>query len=491
VDGERTPRSRPWRFDLVLSADRTVSRQTQIVRAVIHEIQRGRLGPGAQLPGSRTLAAQLSVNRKVVVAAVDELVAQGWLETRPARGVHVAEHLPTLAVADVDSPKPRPVAARAPRVGALTIDDGIPDARIAPLDELARAYRRALRSLGRAGLGYGDPAGDPRLREVLSGFVNQARGLSSRPEQLVLTRGSQGALGVYALATLRAGDVVAVESPGYRPAWRAFELAGARIEPIPVDGEGLRTDALEARARALRGRLKAVYVTPHRHYPTTVSMTAERRLHLQELAERFDLTIVEDDYDYEYHFDGAPLLPLSASPPGANRCVYIASFSKLLAPAIRLGYMVVGPEVATRVGRTLEVLGRQGDVVLERAIAEMFEDGLIQRHARRARRLYEERRDRLLGELAARSALARAFSYDVPAGGLSLWIRLRRGTAESLARRAETRGVMLTPGSAHLAAGALAAFRFGYAAHTPAETRRVLDVLEACVVGNPTQRSRR
>ena len=128
MDGERTPRSRPWRFDLVLSADRSVSRQTQIVRAVIHEIQRGRLGPGAQLPGSRTLAAQLSVNRKVVVAAVDELVAQGWLETRPARGVHVAEHLPTLAVADVDSPKPQPVVARAPRVGVLTIDDGIPDA---------------------------------------------------------------------------------------------------------------------------------------------------------------------------------------------------------------------------------------------------------------------------------------------------------------------------------------------------------------------------
>jgi GntR family transcriptional regulator / MocR family aminotransferase len=434
------------------------------------------------LPGSRTLAHQLGVNRKVVVAAVEELVSQGWLETRPASGTRVAAFLPRSAVADVELPPSREMRA-APRDAALvSITDGLPDPRLAPLSELSRAYARALRSLGRKAVGYGDAAGEPSLREVLSSFVNQARGLSTTRDEIFLTRGAQGALGLYALAMLGPGDVVAAEVPGYAPAWRAFELAGARVAHIPIDGDGLRTDLLEKTARRLSGRLKAVYVTPHHQYPTSVSLAPERRMKLLQLAERFDFKVLEDDYDYEYHFEGEPLLPLHAT-GGSRHVVYIASLAKLLAPTVRLGYLVASDECIRKLKETRAVLERQGDAVLERAIVELFEEGTIQRHARRARRLYKARRDHLHARLCATPSLRASFDYVVPAGGLALWLTLRRGTAVSLVARAHEEGLLIAPGATHLPKGHLDALRFGFAAHETDELSRICDALARCVAG--------
>nr|WP_276519258.1 PLP-dependent aminotransferase family protein [Corallococcus exiguus] len=465
---------------MVLERDGKVSQQTQLVRALVQEIQRGRLPPGSMLPGSRTLATQLSVNRKVVVAAVEELVAQGWLETLPASGTRVAALLPPLAVADTEVLPPRRASPVRSEASLVSITDGLPDSRLAPLEELARAYRRALRTFSRTASGYGDAAGDPELREVLSGFVNQARGLSTTRAEVFVTRGSQGALGLYALSMLARGDVVAVEVPGYAPAWRAFEFAGAEVVHIPVDSGGLKTDILEETARALGGRMKAVYVTPHHQYPTTVSMAPERRMHLLHLAERFDFAVIEDDYDYEYHFEGNPLLPLQAT-AGSRRVVYIASLSKLLSPSIRLGYLVASPACIHKLTETRAVLERQGDPVLERAIAELLEDGTLQQHARRARRVYKERRDHLQEQLSRSPALRAAFTYSVPTGGLALWLRLRQGSAESLAARARDERLLIAPGSTYLPKGRLAALRFGFAAHDTNELSRICDALSRCV----------
>jgi GntR family transcriptional regulator/MocR family aminotransferase len=474
------PVGRPWRFDLALAGDRAVPMRIRIGRAIVREIQRGRLAPGSMLPGSRTLCAQLKVNRKVVVAAIADLASQGWLEPLPARGTRVAVDLPSFPVADVESPRRSAGAVLERGRSWLAVSDGIPDSRIAPIDELARAGRRALLALRRSALGYGDPAGDPALREILAGFVNQARGLSSTADEVVITRGSQGALSLFALAMLRPGDAVAVESPGYSPAWRAFEsLAGARVVHVPVDAHGLCTDALEAQAERLRGRLKAVYVTPHHQYPTTVAMSPERRMHLGRLAERRDFFIIEDDYDYEYHFEGSPLLPLSAAPDLSRRCIYVASLSKLIAPAVRLGYVIADPSVVARLRQARDTLDRQGDVILERSLAELFEDGVVQRHARRARRIYGERRRHLIEELRSSPALRDRFDCTPSSGGLALWVRLRRGAVESLVDDARAAGVILTPGSSHLPSGRLAAFRFGFAAHTLEELTRLCRVLEA------------
>jgi GntR family transcriptional regulator/MocR family aminotransferase len=432
------------------------------------------------LPGSRTLAEQLGVNRKVVVAAVDELVAQGWLETRPASGTRVAASLPRSAIADVDVLSTRKASCLRRDANLVSITDGLPDPRLAPWPELSRAYARALRSSSWGTVGYGDAAGETSLREVISSFVNQARGLSTNIDEIVLTRGAQGALSLYALAMVQRGDVVAAEMPGYAPAWRAFEFAGAKISHIPIDAEGLRTDVLEKLAQRLRGRLKAVYVTPHHQYPTAVSMSPERRMKLLQLAERFDFTIVEDDYDYEYHFDGKPLLPLHAT-GGSRRVVYVASLSKLLAPTVRVGYLVAARTSIRRLKETRELLERQGDVVLERAIAELFEDGTIQRHARRARREYMTRRDHLLTRLRATPGLGDYFDYSVPGGGLALWLRLRKGSIDALAARARQERLLIPPGTTYVPGGHLDAVRLGFAAHTPDELTWICDTLARCI----------
>lgn len=457
-----------------------MSQQTQLTRALIHEIQRGRLLPGSMLPGSRPLAKRLGVNRKVVVAAVEDLVAQGWLETRRASGTRVAASLPRSAVADVEVPSSRKTSRPRRDASLVSITDGLADPRLAPMVELSRAYARALRSSNRAAAGYSDAAGDPGLRDIISGFVNQARGLSTTIDEIVLTRGAQGALSLFALAMLERGDVVAVETPGYAPAWRAFELAGAKVSHIPIDEDGLRTDLLETAARRLSGTLKAVYVTPHHQYPTSVSMSPERRMKLLQLADRFDFTIVEDDYDHEYHFEGEPLLPLHAT-GGSRHVVYIASLSKLLAPTVRLGYLVASEACIHKMKQTRELLERHGDVVLERAIAELFEDGTMQRHVRRARREYKARRDHLLTQLQATATLDERFEYSVPAGGLALWLTLRSGSIDALVARAREERVLIAPGSTYLPRGRLDAIRLGFAANTPDELTQICDTLARCV----------
>lgn len=457
-----------------------MSQQTQLIRALINEIQRGRLAPGAMLPGSRTLAEQLKVNRKVVVAAVDELVAQGWLETQPAAGTRVVATLPRSAVADVQVTAPSKASEPVRDGKLITITDGLPDPRLAPMAELARAYARALRTVSRASAGYSDAAGDVSLREVIASFVNQARGLATNTDEVMLTRGSQGALALYALTMLKPGDIVAVEVPGYAPAWRAFEFAGAKILPIPVDQKGLRVDVLAKAARRLGGKLKAVYVTPHHQYPTTVAMAPDRRMQVLQLAEAFDLTIIEDDYDYEYHFDGEPLLPLQAS-GGARRVVYIASLSKLLAPTVRVGYLVAPAAHVQKLKQTRALLERQGDVTLERALAELFEDGTIQRHARRARREYQTRRDGLLHRLRTTPVLHESFDYTVPAGGLALWLTLRHGNIDNVAAKARAAQLAIAPGSSYVLQGRLDAIRLGFAAHTPHELNRICDTLARCL----------
>jgi GntR family transcriptional regulator/MocR family aminotransferase len=388
----------------------------------------------------------------------------------------VAATLPRSAIADVEMPTSRDTSWSRRDASLVSITDGLPDPRLAPLVELSRA----LRSSSRAAVGYSDAAGDPSLRAIISSFFNQARGLSTTSNEIFLTRGAQGAVALYALAMLGRGDVVAVEVPGYTPAWRAFEFAGAKVSHIPIDGEGLRTDVLEQAARRLSGKLKAVYVTPHHQYPTSVSMSPERRMKLLQLAERFGFTIVEDDYDYEYHFEGEPLLPLHAT-GGSRRVVYIASLSKLLAPTVRLGYLVASEACIRKLKETRELLERQGDVVLERAIAELFEDGTIQRHARRARREYKTRRDHLLTRLHTTPVLGERFDYSVPAGGLALWLTLRRGSIDALVARALEERVLLAPGSTYLPKGRPDAIRLGFAAHTPAELTRLCDTLARCV----------
>lgn len=424
---------RTWNLSLPIDRDDPAPVVRQIARAIAAHIGAGRLRAGERLPGSRALSQVLHVHRNTVAAAFAELAAEGWVEARPGGGTFVSSeipapdrprrgHAPTAPsrAPGYDLPLgPTPPQPRATR-GVIDLEGGIPDLRLVPVAELARSYRRALRRPGI--LGYADPRGQERLRVALGAMLRSTRGLDPDPSRVLITRGSQLAVALTAHALVRPGDVVAVEALGYRAAWEAFRGAGARLVPIPVDEGGLRIDELEA--LAARERVRAVYVTPHHQYPTTVTLQAGRRLALLRLAAAERIAILEDDFDCEFHYDGGPVMPLAASDT-AGVVVYVGTLSKVLAPGLRLGYVHAPLEVIDRFAVHRRYLDRQGDGPLELAIAELLEDGEIPQHAWRMRRVYAARRDALAAALAEQ--LGGVLSLDLPPGGMALWCRAADG----------------------------------------------------------------
>ncbi|MFN7971916.1 MAG: PLP-dependent aminotransferase family protein [Acidobacteriota bacterium] len=278
---------RNWDFAVRLAGGDRDPLFRQISRAIASDVRRGRLRPGDRLPGTRTLAATLGVHRNTVIAAYAELVAEGWAAAAPAGGTFVSRDLPERATRPAPgsgiperpafnlAPLPATLEPVAPP-HVLAISRGIPDGRLLPVAELARAYRRALRTHGRSVLGYGDASGHPKLRRALASMLGSLRGLAAAPGNVIVTRGSQQGIDLLARTLVRPGDAVAIESYGYRPAWTALERAGAALHPVPVDRSGLDVSALGALAR--KRRLRAVYLTPHHQYPTTVTLSAARRL---------------------------------------------------------------------------------------------------------------------------------------------------------------------------------------------------------------------
>jgi GntR family transcriptional regulator/MocR family aminotransferase len=269
---------------------------------------------------------------------------------------------------------------------------------------------------------------------------------------------------------------VAVEALGYRPAWDALRLIGAKLEPIPVDEDGLNVDAL---ARLLRRRrVRAVYVTPHHQYPTTVTMSAARRLALLELARKHRMLIIEDDYDHEIHFQGRPVLPLLAG-DDSGVVASVGTLSKVLAPGLRLGFIVAPTELAQRVARLRAVMDRQGDHPMEATVAELIEEGELQRHVRKMRVIYERRRDALAKLLETR--LGDTLSFELPTGGISVWAKHRRQLSlDRWLARARQRGVVVNPGSVYRFDGREpGTLRLVFARLTEGELANAIEVLRA------------
>lgn len=461
----------------------------QVARAVMSAIRSGQLPPGATLPGSRPMARELGVHRNTIVTALEELREQGWLETSRASHTRVTRTLPIEADVAPASGRASGTRFRLPSFhntarsfeavprDVLDFTGGLPDARLFPAQLLARAYRRSLKlSSGRA-LAFGHPAGSLKLRERLAEQLAERRGVSVGVDELLITRGSQLALHLLSLALLRPGDVVAVESPGYPSAREALSLLGARLLPIPVDGEGLDVDALE---RALRKtRLRAMYVTPHCHDPTTVTLTARRRLRLLELARRHRFAVLEADYDHEFQFEGAPVFPMASADP-AGSVVLVGTLSKAVAPGLRMGFVAAPKPLIETLLAIRGQVDRQGDLGLENAVAELMEDGEVLRHALRARRVFHARRDALVHVL--RRELGDTLEFDVPRGGLALWARVHGVDVEGWAKRARARGVRFFTGRQYMPSGRAVPFvRLGFAHLDEGEAVEAVQRLKAAL----------
>ncbi|MDB5820547.1 MAG: Transcriptional regulator, GntR family [Rhizobacter sp.] len=477
---------RPWEIAIVIRREGKTAPYLQIVHALIEEIQRGRLEPGDPLPGTRDMSETLKVNRKTVMLAYDELIAQGWLTAERARGTFVSARLPTAQPAAFafrpvdtaptsmpDSPDFRLAAPSSridfllPEPGFLMFDDGAPDTRLAPVAALARAYRRSLLSLSRVNrLGYGDPRGTLALRQAVSSMLNAERGLNTSAETVCVTRGSQMAIFLAARILTRPGDTAVIESLSYPPARAAFVGNGAKVVTAPIDKDGLQVDELEKICR--NHRVRCLYLTPHHQFPTTVLLPPARRLRLLALADQFGFAIIEDDYDHEFHFSHRPMLPLAGADQW-SKVVYIGSLSKLVTPSMRCGYIVGAKRFIDQAAAEILLIDRQGDPATEMAAAELMNDGELHRHARKVIRTYDDRRQ-LFAELLRRH-FGGSIDFNFPEGGLAFWVRF--ADPAEMARvvsGARSRGVALLPGSAYSATGeSTDGVRLGFASLNDAE----------------------
>jgi GntR family transcriptional regulator/MocR family aminotransferase len=479
-----------WPVPLVPAGDGPIFQR--IARAVVDDIRRGRLVAAQRLPGSRALADELGVHRNTVLAALAELESQGWIVTHPARGTFVAESLPETPLKRAPTaqrhgklgfalpPEPQLMQRQTGELvrGELHLSAGVPDSRLFPVDALARAWRRAVRRDGHRLLTYAAPEGHPALREALAAMMRAIRGLACTADDVLVTRGSQMAIDLCARGLLQPGDRVAVEALGYRPSWDAMRLAGAELVPVPVDASGIDVGAI-ARLAARRP-LRAVYLTSHHQYPTTVTLAPARRLALATLAREHKLVVLEDDYDHEFHYEGRPVPPLAAADDGGH-VVYLGTLSKILAPGLRLGFLIAPPPVVARLGALRAAMDRQGDRPMEAAVAELIEDGELERHVRRMRTAYLARRDALVEHL--RTRLGSALTFDIPRGGISLWARVAPDIdiARWLAACA-AKNIHISPGSRYTFAGDdPGAFRLVFSALTPAEIDRATAVMAATI----------
>jgi len=421
---------------------------SQLYLALRERILDGRLRSGTRLPAGRELAEVLGVSRNTVGRAVDQLYAEGYVQARVGDGTYVApltlhserttgvanSPAPSAALQRVQAQQLRVPSAGAPRAFRV----GVPAFDLFPFETWARLQARFWRKPSPARLGYGDPAGDAQLRELVAAYLRNSRGLHCDPTQIVITCGAQQAISLCAQLLVDPGDQVAIENPGYRAAGHAFAAAGAELCGVPVDADGLDTTAL---AQVQDCRL--VYVTPSHQYPTGVTLSLPRRLELLEWAERNDGWIIEDDYDGEYRYSGTPLAPLAAL-DRQERVIYVGTFCKITFPALRLGYLVLPPALAPLFAQRRALDMRNSEIGTQVVMAEFIAAGHFQRHIRRMRVAARSRRDALLRDWPVNIPGC----ADMPAvdAGLHLCVRV-----DSLQREAElvaaaaSVGVEVTP----------------------------------------------
>ena len=481
---------RPWQVSLSERIDPT--RDTpiymQIIQALIRDIERGRLTSRTYLPSSRQLATLLGVNRKTVVLAYEDLIAQGWLTSAGTRGTMVSASLPGPTTRRVDAGTPadtppaiayrftaspaRPLAL--PPGRGLKLDEGAPDGRLFPAELLSRAYRAAVHRASRDnGFQYRDPRGSPLLRASIATMLRSQRGLTVTPENICITRGSQNGIFLAAQVLLKPGDAVIVESLSYEPAVAAFHALGAHVLPVPLDDDGIDVAAVEETCR--RHAVRAVFVTPHHQFPTTVSLRPERRLKLLELSRQFGFAIIEDDYDHEFHFESQPLLPMAAYAPG--QVLYVGSLSKLLLPALRIGYVAAPEPVIDSLAHAVSLTDGMGNTLTEDVAAELIESGELRRHARKVWRIYSERRTAFAAEIDR--TLAGIADYRIPVGGLAFWLRFRTDL-DRVESRARDMGLRFAASRSFMTAeDAPRGLRIGFASLTEAEARAAIACLSS------------
>ncbi len=481
-------------FSNLIAIDRRsatpVFRQT--ANGLMNLIRSGKLRPGYQLPASREMAGMMKLNRTTIVAAYEELRIQGWIEVMGKKGMFVSKQLPvinpkTFKAEALDgsfsSEKPdfyRQVSFTRPpsqelKPYQLIINDGYPDQRIAPLNAIFNRYKALLsRAYLHGMLMTGNSAGSLALRTELAAFLSKTRALSIGSENVLVTHGAQLAIFTAASMVLKPGSKVIVGDLNYILADKLFEQLGATLIKVKVDQHGMDVDEVERICNECRPDL--LYIIPHHHHPTTVTLSAERRMKLLDLIRRYKLPVIEDDYDYDFHYENSPILPL-ASADHKGYVLYIGSISKTLAPTIRLGYLIGSEDFIWQASKLKQLVEIRGDVLFEESVGHLFNTGEMQRHIRRSVKLYRQRRDQFCELLAA--SLGDIARFTVPQGGMAVWTTFNTEySIPELSKRLAVKGIYMNDGSLYKYNTNVNGIRLGFASLTADEIRNFTRTLK-------------
>lgn len=426
----------PYKTSLQIDRNSKQPLYLQLANQFILFIKQRKLSPETKLPGSRTLANLLQVHRKTIVACYEELLLQGWVESIPKKGTFVNAKIPELHQQSIEKIKRSNSIKKTgfqfyedeelqrtyfePKVGFMYLNDGISDARLTPTEDIARIYRRVC---GKPSIykqmSYGSLFGNEKLRITLAKYLNETRGLNIHKENILITRGSQMGIYLSAKLLLQKDDIIVVGETNYTSADTTFLQTKARLQRVSVDENGLITKDIERICK--RKSIKAVYVTSHHHHPTTVTLSAERRIHLLNLAKKYNFAIIEDDYDYDFNYNHSPILPLASHDTNGN-VIYIGSVCKTVAPVFRIGYLIGSKEFVNEAANQRRFIDRQGDALLEMTFEDFIKSGDLDRHIKKVMKVYKARRDLFCKLLKER--FSTILSFEIPKGGMAVWVTL-------------------------------------------------------------------
>ncbi len=463
----------------------------QLQRALRQLLLQGQLAPGQALPASRALAKSLGISRDTVEAAYGQLHAEGFIERRTGQGSFVSAQ--TRALRKPPPPAPAPPATPlhlSQRGQAMLTEGGIRDfstprpfmpgvaeTRGFPLHVWERMQRQVLREYGHAALLHAPPQGVAALRQAVADYLNLERGAKVSAEHVLILTSAQQAMTLCAQLLLDAGDAIIIEDPAYHGARRTFRAAGLTCIPVPVDKDGLHVEQLHTLPHA-----RAVFLTPSHQYPTGVTLSLKRRLALIEWAAANNAWIIEDDYNSEFHYQGHPTACVQGL-DNHGRTLYIGTFSKALFPGLRIGYMVLPPQLLAPMCMARTLLDGHSAPLAQLTLAKFIESGHLGSHIRTMRLLYAQRRDALVQQV--QTHLSPWLIPHIPPGGMQLPCFFTRELPEAaIVQAAQQAGLgLLGLGTLYAEPQHHTGLLLGFAAHTPHElaqaTRKLASVLQA------------
>ncbi|SFD28763.1 GntR family transcriptional regulator / MocR family aminotransferase [Pseudoalteromonas denitrificans DSM 6059] len=401
-----------------------------IADAIRQAIKQGQVAPAEALPSARKLAEQLKTNRHTIMAAFAELVAEGWVEAKERSGYRVASDLPIQASQSIDKVETsqKQFQWQFVRKGIIqkpikatdfkyNFAGGQPDLRIFPFDEFRGHFSQACQKPRFDDLSYGDSKGLPELIDQVSTYLRRVRSITNK--EIMICNGSQEALYMVSQLLLLPDDKVAVEELGYPPAWAAFRSAGAELVGIKQDDKGILPDHLEQQLKT--NTIKLLYLTPLHQYPTTVTLDAARRMKIYQLAAKYKVAIIEDDYDHEFHYKCQPIAPMAADDP-VGLVIYISTFSKLMFGGARVGYVAANNELINGLAGYKTLMNHKNNVLIQQTVARWMKEGGFECHLRRMTRIYQKRRDITVEILIHYQKLGLPIQFKSPDGGMALWL---------------------------------------------------------------------